>query len=79
MDQKQYKKKYGFPMTTPLAAKSVIKVRQTAAQKTGLGEKMKQFWEAKRQEKAQASKSVAAEAVTAEKPKRTRLRKKNVA
>src|SRR5208282_3773430 len=76
MRQKEYRGKYGFSMRTPLAAKSLTKARSKAAKKRGLPEKLKQAMEARRQKKAQASKSAAAKAVTAEKPKRTRLRKK---
>jgi predicted transcriptional regulator len=76
MDQKQYKKKYGFSVKTPLAAKSLIKARSQAAKKQGLPEKRKQYLEAKRQEKAKASTETAIETVTAGKPKRTRVRKK---
>jgi len=79
MSLKEYKKKYGFSMRTSLAAKSLTKARSKAAKKRGLPDNLKKAIEARRQEKAQASKSVAAEAVTAEKPKRTRLRKKKVA
>lgn len=75
MDQKSYKKKYGFSMRTPLAAKSLTKARSKAAKKRGLPEKLKSFIEARRQEKA-ASVNTPAEAETASKPKRTRLRKK---
>ena len=76
MNQKEYREKYGFSMRIPLAAKSLTKARSKAAKKRGLPEKLKQAMEARRQKKAQASKSPAAKAVTAEKPKRTRLRKK---
>lgn len=48
----EYRRKYGFSKSTPLAAKSLIKARQATAQKTGLSERMKQFWEAKRLAKA---------------------------
>ncbi len=77
MNSKEYKKKYGFTMRTPLAAKSVTKARSKAAKKRGLPEKLKQAIEARRQQKTQASKPAATEAMTANKPKRTILRKKN--
>ncbi|MDR3568896.1 MAG: MucR family transcriptional regulator [Syntrophobacteraceae bacterium] len=48
----EYRSKYGFSKATPLAAKSLIATRQANAQKTGLSERMKQFWEAKRLVKA---------------------------
>ena len=76
MSQKEYKKKYGFTMRTPLAAKSLTKARSKAAKKRGLPENLKKVIQAKSQEKAKASKPAAAETVTANKPKRTRLRKK---
>ncbi len=55
LDQKQYKKKYGFSMRTPLAAKSLIKARSKAAKKRGLPEKLRQYIEARRQSKAQVA------------------------
>ncbi len=80
MSQKEYRKKYGFSMKTPLSAKSLTKARSKAAKKRGLPEKLQQFIEARRQKKAKASKvsapKAATEKVTASKPKRTRLRKK---
>jgi len=51
MDHKEYKKKYGFTMETPLAAKSLIKVRSKMAKKRGLPERLKQYLEARRQKK----------------------------
>jgi len=54
MDQKQYKKKYGFSMKTPLAAKSLIEARSQAAKEQGLPEKRKQYLEERRQAKAKA-------------------------
>jgi predicted transcriptional regulator len=76
MSQKEYRKKYGFSMKTPLAAKSLTKARSKAAKKRGLPEKLKQAIEARRQAKAKASKPAVTEKVTPSKPKRTRLRKK---
>jgi predicted transcriptional regulator len=78
MSQKEYRKKYGFTMKTPLAAKSVTKARSKAAKKRGLPEKLKKYMEARKQAKAKvaASKPAATETVTASKPKRTRIRKK---
>lgn len=75
MDQKQYKKKYGFSMKTPLSAKSLTKARSKAAKKRGLPEKLKAFIEARRQQKTGAAVPVAI-TVEASKPKRTRIRKK---
>src|SRR5208337_1303277 len=81
MSQKEYKKKYGFTMQTPLAAKSLTKARSKAAKKRGLPEKLKQAIEARRQAKAKVAAKASApktatEKVMASKPKRTRLRKK---
>ena len=76
MSQKEYRKKYGFTMRTPLSAKSLTKARSKAAKKRGLPENLKKAIEARRQGKAAKSTQAATETVTAGKPKRTRLRKK---
>ena len=76
MGQKEYRKKYGFSMRTPLSAKSLTKARSKAAKKRGLPEKLQQFIEARRQKKAATLAKGAKEAGAASKPKRTRLRKK---
>lgn len=49
---REYRKKYGFPMKTPLSAKSLTKARSKAAKKRGLPEKLVQFIEARKQQKA---------------------------
>ncbi len=77
MDQKQYKKKYGFSMRTPLAAKSVTKAQSKAAKTRGLPEKLTQLNEARRKEKAEGTAQTPAETTTAGKSRRTILRKKN--
>jgi predicted transcriptional regulator len=82
MNQKEYRKKYGFSMRTPLSVKSLTKDRSKAAKKRGLPEKLKQAIEARRQAKAKvaakaSAPKVATDTVTADKPKRTKLRKKN--
>jgi len=69
MSPKEYRKKYGFTMRTPLAAKSLIKARSKAAKKRGLPENLKKAIEARRQEKAKASTQAATGTVTACKPK----------
>jgi predicted transcriptional regulator len=80
MTAKEYKKKYGFTLRTPLAAKSLTKARQKAAKKRGLPEKLQKYIEARRQAKAKALKPAAKpETVAASKPKQTRIRKKKVA
>jgi predicted transcriptional regulator len=76
MSQKEYRKKYGFSMRTPLAAQSLIKAKSKSAKKRGLPEKLIQYLEARKQGKAAASTKAATEKVTASKPKRRRLRKK---
>ena len=55
MSQKEYRKKYGFSMRTPLSAKSLTKARIKAAQKRGLPEKLQKYIEARRRKKAAAS------------------------
>ncbi len=52
---REYRKKYGFPMKTPLSAKSLTKARSKAAKKRGLPEKLVQFIEARKQQKALAA------------------------
>ena len=81
MNVKEYRKKYGFSMKTPLAAKSLTKARSKAAKKRGLPEKLKQAIEARKQKKAKvagkaSAPKAATEKVTARKPKGTRLKKK---
>ncbi len=77
MSHKEYRKKYGFSMRTPLSAKSLTKARSKAAKKRGLPENLKKVIEERRQAKAKvAAKSAVTEKVTASKSKRTRLRKK---
>jgi len=76
MSPKEYKKKYGFTMKTPLAAKSLTKTRSKSAKKRGLPEKLQEYIEARKQGKAQAPTQAPTETVTAAKPKRTRIRKK---
>jgi predicted transcriptional regulator len=57
MSQKEYRKKYGFSMRTPLSAKSLTKARSKAAKKRGLPENLMKAIEAKRQIKANAAAS----------------------
>ncbi|MGA2402520.1 MAG: MucR family transcriptional regulator [Syntrophobacteraceae bacterium] len=52
MSQKDYKRKYGFTMRTPLAAKSLTRARSKAAKKRGLPENLRKAVEARRQSKA---------------------------
>jgi predicted transcriptional regulator len=76
MSQKEYKKKYGFTMRTPLAAKSLTKARSDAAKKVGLPENLKKFHEEKRQEKAAASTKAVPATPSDNGHRRTILRKK---
>ncbi|HYA41296.1 MAG TPA: MucR family transcriptional regulator [Syntrophobacteraceae bacterium] len=75
---KEYRKKYGFSMQTPLAAKSLTKDWSKAAKKRGLPENLRKAMDAKRQAKAEAEAHAASETATARKPNRTKLRKKKV-
>jgi hypothetical protein len=63
-------------MGTKLASKSMIEARQKTAKEMGLSEKIKKYHETRRREKAEASSQAATEAVVANKPNRTKLRKK---
>jgi predicted transcriptional regulator len=54
MSQKEYRKKYGFTMRTPLATKSLTQARSKAAKKRGLPEKLKAFIAARRQGESQS-------------------------
>jgi predicted transcriptional regulator len=69
MSQKEYRRKYGFTMRTPLAAKSLTKARSKAAKKKGLPEKLIQYQEARRRNKAGASAQAPTETVTVGKRK----------
>jgi predicted transcriptional regulator len=62
MSQKEYKKKYGFSMRTPLSAKSLTKARSKAAKKRGLPENLMKAIEAKRQSRAKAAASAGSSA-----------------
>jgi predicted transcriptional regulator len=55
ISSKEYKKKYGFAMRTPLAAKSLTKARSKAAKKRGLPANLVKAIEARRQSKAQSA------------------------
>ena len=52
---REYKKKYGFPMRTPLAAKSLTRARSKAAKKRGLPANLVKAIEARRQSKTQSA------------------------
>ena len=78
MIPKEYRKKYGFPMRTPLSARSLTKARSKAANKRGLPENLQKYIEALKQKKAATFTQGASKTSEANKPKRTRLRKKKV-
>lgn len=46
---KEYKKKYGFPLRSPLSAKSLTKARSKAAKKRGLPENLVKYQEERKQ------------------------------
>jgi predicted transcriptional regulator len=73
---KDYKRKYGFSMKTPLAARSLTKSRSKAAKKRGLPENLKKFHEERRQEKAQSAQAAIQAAAAAGKPKRATTAKR---
>jgi predicted transcriptional regulator len=56
---REYKKKYGFSMRTPLSAKSLTKARSKAAKKRGLPENLVKYREEQRQMKEQAYRETA--------------------
>ena len=55
ISSKEYKKKYGFPMRTPLAAKALTKARSKAAKKRGLPANLVKAIEARRQSKEEST------------------------
>jgi predicted transcriptional regulator len=72
MDQKGYKKKYGFKMGTKLTSKSLVEIRQKVAEKIGLSEKLKKYHEARRQEKAEAKRPPESDGPGAQRAKRVK-------
>jgi predicted transcriptional regulator len=74
INQKEYKKKYGFSMRTPLAAKSLTKARSKAAKKRGLPEKLQKYIEARRKSKAAAKTPPASSGPGAQRIKKVRQR-----
>lgn len=52
---REYKKKYGFPLRTPLAARALTKARSKAAKKRGLPANLVKAIEARRLQKEQAA------------------------
>lgn len=74
MTPKEYKKKYGFTMQTPLVAKSLIKARSKAGKKRGLPENLLKFQEARRQAQAEVKKPSELSGPGAERVKKVRRR-----
>ena len=70
LNPKEYRKKYGFPMKTPLSAKSLTKARSKAAKKRGLPENLLKYLEQRKQAKEERGGPME------EKPKRAPRRKK---
>jgi len=58
LTQRDYKKKWGFPMRTPLSAKSLSRARSRAAKKRGLPENLVKFLQEKKRKAAGRSQSV---------------------
>jgi predicted transcriptional regulator len=79
LSPKEYKKKYGFSMRTPLSAKSLTKARSKAAKKRGLPENLRKAIEARRQAKAQATSAPPSSVPATEQGKKVRRRQKRTA
>jgi predicted transcriptional regulator len=75
LSPREYRRKYGFTLRTPLLAKSVTKAKSKAAKKRGLPENLVKAIEAKRQEKAKAVMPVEASSSAVAKGVKTKLRK----
>ena len=80
---REYKKRYGFALKTPLSAKSLTKARSRAAKKRGLPESLIKFQEERRQKKVETASQegtlpepVVQEKTEAKKPQPKRGRKK---
>lgn len=77
INSKEYKKKYGFPMRTPLAAKSLTRARSKAAKKRGLPANLVKAIEARRQSRApSAAPSRAPSAAPSAKEKKPAVRRR---
>jgi predicted transcriptional regulator len=55
LSPREYKKKWGFPLKQPLAARGLTKLRSRSAKKRGLPEKLQIYLEQKRQNKLAAA------------------------
>ncbi len=76
MSAKEYKKKHGFSMGTPLAAKSLTKARSKAAKKRGVPENLRKYMEARRLAKAAGTPVEGSQDVQADPSKRSKTGKK---
>jgi predicted transcriptional regulator len=65
---KEYKQKYGFPLKTPLSAKSLTKARSKAAKERGLPEKLQELQKRRKQEKMEAAQLEAADVKATKNP-----------
>jgi predicted transcriptional regulator len=63
LSSREYKRKWGFPMAQPLAAKSLTKARSKAAKKRGLPEKLRAYLDTRKKIKDTAAASAALQAV----------------
>ncbi len=55
LSQRDYKKKWGLPMSTPLSAKSLSRARSRAAKKRGLPENLVKFLQERKRKAAQGA------------------------
>lgn len=55
MSPREYKRKWGFPLKQPLAAKMLTRLRSGSAKKRGLPQKLQQYLEDQRNKKAAVS------------------------
>lgn len=58
---REYKKKWGFPLKQPLAAKMLTNLRSKSAKKRGLPEKLQIYLDQKRKDKARLGKDMSGE------------------
>ncbi len=74
MTPKEYKKKYGFTMRTPLSSKSLTKARSKAGKKRGLPENLAKYLETRKQENTKAKPPVQSDNPRAKRLKKVRDR-----
>jgi predicted transcriptional regulator len=73
LSPREYKRKWGFPLTQSLSAKALSKARSKAARKRGLPENLRKFQEERKQRKldASASEEISGRGVAEETPPTT--------